>query len=147
MPYPANLNWVEFAQPQDRKLFRAIAHDAKLPSTSLKATSGRRPSVLASSASPSQVTVTVLNGSGASGKAGQIGRGLASRGFHVKKTGNAPHNRIVVQMTGDMIAAGRRVSIQSDAYSSRAVRSIGSTEVAVRMEPVKFFVAGCACVY
>jgi hypothetical protein len=50
--------------------------------------------VLASSASPSQVTVTVLNGSGASRKASQISRGLASRGFHVNKTGNASHNRV-----------------------------------------------------
>ena len=94
VPYPLNLNWVEFAQPQDHKLFRAIAHDAKLPSTSAKATSGQPPSVLASSASPSQVTVTVLNGSGAPGKGSQIRRGLASRGFHVTKTGNAPHNRV-----------------------------------------------------
>ncbi len=93
VPYPPNLNWVEFAQPQDRKLFRAIAHDAKLPRTPPKATT-QPPSVLASSASPSQVTVTVLNGSGAAGKGGQIGRGLASRGFHVTKTGNAPDNRV-----------------------------------------------------
>jgi hypothetical protein len=32
VPYPANLDWVEFEQPQDHRLFRAIAHDAKLPS-------------------------------------------------------------------------------------------------------------------
>ena len=92
--YPYNPNWVEFAQPQDHKLFRAIAHDAKLPRTSPNATSGQPPSVLASSASPSQVTVTVLNGSGASRTARQISRGLASRGFHVNKTGNASHNRV-----------------------------------------------------
>src|SRR5215469_14247173 len=94
VPYPPNLNWVEFAQPQDHKLFRAIAHDAKLPSTSPKATTGQPPSVLASSASPSQVEVAVLDGSGGTGKASQIGRGLASRGFHVTKTGNASHNRV-----------------------------------------------------
>jgi hypothetical protein len=43
---------------------------------------------------------------------------------------------------GDMIAAARRMS-----YSSRAGRSIDTTEVAVRMEPVKFLVAGCTCVF
>jgi LCP family protein required for cell wall assembly len=94
VPYPPDLNWVEFAQPQDRKLFRAIARDAKLPRTSPRATTGQPPSVLASSASPSQVEVAVLDGSGGTGKASQIGRGLASRGFHVTKTGNAPHNRV-----------------------------------------------------
>jgi hypothetical protein len=40
------------------------------------------------------VEVAVLDGSGVTGKASQIGRGLASRGFHVTKTGNAPHNRV-----------------------------------------------------
>ena len=90
VPYPANLNWVEFEQPQDHQLFRAIAHDRKLPPAS---TSTRPPATLATSASPSQVEVEVLNASGTIGKSSQIGRGLANRGFHVTKTRSAPHPR------------------------------------------------------
>ncbi len=89
VPYPGNLNWVEFAQPQAHALFRAIAHDAKLP----KAAAGKPPAVLATSASPSQVKVTVLNGSGVAGKEGQVAKDLAARGFHITQAGVAPHYR------------------------------------------------------
>jgi LCP family protein required for cell wall assembly len=54
VPYPANLNWVEFEQPQDHKLFRAIAHDARLPSTAPAPAATRHPQVLANGATPSQ---------------------------------------------------------------------------------------------
>jgi LCP family protein required for cell wall assembly len=91
VPYPVNPNWVEFEQPQDRQLFRAIAHDRKLPSTAK--TASRHPAVLSTSASPSQVTVTVLDGSGVSGEGSRIARGLASRGFHITKTRTLQHTR------------------------------------------------------
>jgi LCP family protein required for cell wall assembly len=95
-PYPANLNWVEWKQPQDRKIFHAIAHDAKLPPATTK--SGR-PAVLTTGASPSQVQVAVLNGSGVAGEQKLIATGLAKRGFHVVKTTTAPHHhaRTVVE--------------------------------------------------
>src|SRR6516165_352603 len=92
VPYPANPNWVEWARPQDRKLFRAIAHDAKLPKTSAQP-AGRPPAMLAASARPSQVTVVVRNGSGTAGKASQVAEGLTDLGFHVSQTGNALHYR------------------------------------------------------
>jgi LCP family protein required for cell wall assembly len=88
VPYPPNTNWVEWEQPQDRHLFHAIAHDTKLPPANTK--SGR-PSVLTTGASPSQVQVAVLNGSGAAGQAKSVAKGLAKRGFHVTKTATAPH--------------------------------------------------------
>jgi LCP family protein required for cell wall assembly len=90
VPYAPNINWVQFEEPQDHRLFRAIAHDAKLP----PGTTSRPPSTLSTSASPSQVTVEVLNGSGTASKASQTARGLASRGFHVSKTRNAAHTRV-----------------------------------------------------
>jgi LCP family protein required for cell wall assembly len=90
VPYVPNPNWVQFEEPQDHRLFRAIAHDAKLP----PGTTSRPPSTLSTSASPSQVTVEVLNGSGTASKASQTARGLASRGFHVSKTRNAAHTRV-----------------------------------------------------
>jgi hypothetical protein len=49
--------------------------------------------VLSTSASPSQVKVMVLNGSGVSGEGSQIASGLAGRGFHVTKTRTASHPR------------------------------------------------------
>jgi len=91
VPYPVNPNWVEFEQPQDRQLFRAIAHDRKLPSSAK--TAGRHPAVLSTSASPSQVTLTVLDGSGVSGEGSRIASGLASRGFHITKTRTLLHPR------------------------------------------------------
>jgi LCP family protein required for cell wall assembly len=93
VPYPANPNWVEWAQPQDRKLFRAIAHDAKLPKAARKPATRRPSAVLATAASPSQVTVVVRNGSGTAGKAHQVAKGLAGLGFHIAQTGNAVHHR------------------------------------------------------
>jgi len=81
VPYPANPNWVEWAPRQDRKLFRAIAHDAKLPKAPTKPAGGQPPTILATAASPSQVTVVVRNGSGTAGKAHQIAEGLADLGF------------------------------------------------------------------
>jgi LCP family protein required for cell wall assembly len=93
VPYPANPNWVEWAQPQDRKLFHAIAHDAKLPKAPRKPATGQPQPVLATSARPSQITVVVRNGSGAAGKAHQVAKGLAGLGFHIAKTGNALHHR------------------------------------------------------
>jgi LCP family protein required for cell wall assembly len=98
VPYPANTNWVEWAQPTDRKLFRAIAHDAKLPKAHAKP-AGRPPAVLATSARPSQVTVVVRNGSGIAGKAQQVANGLAGLGFHIAGTGTAlhPHTRTVIE--------------------------------------------------
>jgi LCP family protein required for cell wall assembly len=85
VPYPANTDWVLFAH-QDHALFRAIARDRKLPSTASK-----HPAVLAATASPSQVRVAVLNGSGIAGQANKIATGLAARGFHITSTGDAAH--------------------------------------------------------
>ena len=99
VPYPANTNWVEWAQPTDRKLFRAIAHDAKLPKAHAKPAAGRPPAVLATSARPSQVTVMVRNGSGIAGKAQQVAHGLAGFGFHIAGAVTAlhPHTRTVIE--------------------------------------------------
>jgi hypothetical protein len=99
VPYPANPNWVEWAQPQDRKLFHAIGHDAKLPMAPRKPATGRPAPALADSARPSQVTVVVRNGSGTAGKAHQVAKGLAALGFHITKTGNARyhHTRTVIE--------------------------------------------------
>ncbi|HEY6279337.1 MAG TPA: LCP family protein [Streptosporangiaceae bacterium] len=91
IPYPANLNWVEFSQPQAHRLFRAIAHDAKLPRAARlgRGTRQAHPATAAPTVPPSQVTVDVLNGSGTAGIAGSAAAALTGRGFHVAGTADA----------------------------------------------------------
>jgi LCP family protein required for cell wall assembly len=92
VPYPANLNWVEFDQPLANRLFRAVAHDTKVPRAVKRAGTGRGAVAAptpAPQALPSQVSVDVLNGSGMAGIAGTAASALTSRGFHVAGTGDA----------------------------------------------------------
>jgi hypothetical protein len=49
--------------------------------------------VLSNSASPSQVQVEVLNGSGVNGTRSAVAKGLADRGFHVVKGHGAAHHQ------------------------------------------------------
>jgi LCP family protein required for cell wall assembly len=85
-PYPGDPEAeVEFQQPQAGALFSALAHDKTLPKAKKKGTV----TPVLDSASPSQVNVQVLNGSGASGVAATTGAALSSRGFNVISTGDA----------------------------------------------------------
>lgn len=87
--YAANPNWVQWQQPNAGHLFSAIAHDTKLPKTAKtgkgkKSTKGAGGQTAASvSVQPSQVQVTVLNGTTTHGLAASTGAALTSRGFHV----------------------------------------------------------------
>lgn len=145
VPYPANPNWVEFEQPQDRQLFRAIAHDAKLPSA-VNAIA-KPPAELSTSASPSQVRVMVLNGSGVSAEGSQIAEGLASRGFHVTRTRTLPHprTRTVIEygvasqlpkanaLAGQI--AGARVKKVAGLTASQVVLIVGTRHSALEARP------------
>lgn len=82
-----NPNWVTWT-PQASDLFAAIAHDRTLPKSGKKATAPTVTPVL--EASPSQVDVQVLNGSGVAGVASSAASSLTSRGFNVVGTGDAP---------------------------------------------------------
>jgi LCP family protein required for cell wall assembly len=92
-PYSGNLNWVEFSQPLAHRLFRAIAHDTKLPSKARHPGLARRvlPATAAHTIPASQVTVEVLNGAGIAGIAGTAAAALTARGFHVTGTADAAH--------------------------------------------------------
>ena len=81
-----NPNWVTWT-PQAATLFGAIAHDRKLPKPGTKATAPKTTPVL--EASPSQVNVQVLNGSGVAGIASTVAASLESRSFQVAGTGDA----------------------------------------------------------
>ncbi len=89
IPYPADDNDVVFEQPQANELFNAIQHDTVLPKAKNK--SGKKatpPPTL--DATPSQVKVNVVNGSGVTGIAAQVAGDLSSRGFDVTGTGDLP---------------------------------------------------------
>ena len=88
VPYPGDpAAELSFAQPQAGGLFRAIAHDATLPSVSRTRHRAAAPPVL--DATPGAVRVQVLNGSGVSGVASRAAAALAGRGFVVTGTGDA----------------------------------------------------------
>jgi LCP family protein required for cell wall assembly len=85
VPYPLDLNKVQWQDPQATDLFSAIAHDNQiLKAAKAKATPG--PTV-----SPSKVQLEVLNGSGTMGLASTTATGLTNLGFNVIGTGDAPN--------------------------------------------------------
>lgn len=91
VPYPGDTQAeVQWAEPGSRKLFRAVAHDTHLPKAAKKSKKHRSTSKPAPTVSPSQVRLEVLNGSGTAGIAGTTSTQLASRGFTVTGTGDAP---------------------------------------------------------
>jgi LCP family protein required for cell wall assembly len=137
--YPANQNWVEFDQTQDPQLFSAVAHDVKLPKThkgkkgaggkvtetgKSKSSSGKagrggtKPQTATSRKliAASEVSVEVLNGSGATGIAGTTSTALTSRGFHVLGATSAPiftYTQSIVQYNSPAdLAAARTVEAQ-----------------------------------
>jgi len=92
VPYPGNLNWVEFSQPSAHRLFHAIAHDTKLPRAARHhPAAGLAHPATAATVPASQITVNVLNGAGVPGIAGTAATALTSRGFHVAGTADAAH--------------------------------------------------------
>jgi LCP family protein required for cell wall assembly len=90
-PYLPDINNVVFAQPEAGELFNAIQHDDVLPKASTRSGKSSKKSTAPTldSISPSKVNVEVLNGSGISGEAGQVGDDLTSKGFNVVGTGDA----------------------------------------------------------
>src|SRR5215831_18077593 len=88
VPYPLDLNQVQWADPQAGDLFSAIAHDNHIIK-SAKAKKGKASP--APTVSPSKVQLEVLNGSGTVGIATTAASGLTNLGFNVIGTGDAPN--------------------------------------------------------
>jgi LCP family protein required for cell wall assembly len=78
---------VEFAQPQAGRVFAAIAHDLVQPLVVRAAAPAR--SAGPPQVRPRRVHVTVLNGAGVAGRAGEVAAALARRGFRITGTGDA----------------------------------------------------------
>ena len=94
VPYPGDVNKVEFEQPQADKVFYALAHDTKLPKAKAKksAKSRQATTIPVVDTVPAKVKVEVLNGAGINGLAGQAGSDLTGRGFNVVGTGDTYGN-------------------------------------------------------
>jgi LCP family protein required for cell wall assembly len=88
VPWPPNVNDVEFQQPQADQLFNAIAHDNVLPAATKKPAAAKPAPVV--KISPAQVKIEVENGSGVAGIASQAASALTAKGFSVVGTGDAP---------------------------------------------------------
>ncbi len=132
MPDPANANVVDFAQPQAGSLFAALAHDRKLPRARGKGrhrTAAGGTTLARRAARPASVSVQVLNGSGAAGRASAVAAGLASRGFHVVGTGDGPnfgYTTSVVEYAGAADLPAAR-AVQEQLGSATLVRDSSLT--------------------
>jgi len=88
VPYPLDVNRVQWEMPQSNILFTAVEHDTHIlkAAKAAKGKAKRAPTV-----SPSKVQLKVLNGSGTIGVASTTATGLANLGFNVIGTGDAPN--------------------------------------------------------
>src|SRR5215471_18209979 len=88
VPYPLDVNRVQWEMPQSNILFTAVEHDTHIlkAAKAAKGKAKRAPTV-----SPSKVQLEVLNGSGAIGVASTTATGLTNLGFNVIGTGDAPN--------------------------------------------------------
>jgi LCP family protein required for cell wall assembly len=91
-PWKQNANRVQPMQPQAGKVFRAIARDMSVPKVSTTPGPSATGGAQVLTTSPGNVKVEVLNGSGVSRLAKKAAAGLASRGFNVTGTGDAPNS-------------------------------------------------------
>jgi LCP family protein required for cell wall assembly len=86
--YAPNPDWVQWA-PNAQHLFSAIEHDTKLPRIKKKKAPRKSTTVQLAMATPSHVSVEILNGSGLKGQAAEGAADLTSRGFDVLGSTNA----------------------------------------------------------
>jgi LCP family protein required for cell wall assembly len=84
--YALDPNKVQWTQPAADQLFQAIASDKTVPTTVPKPTA----KAAATTVSPSQVKVEVLNGDGAAGLASTVSNELSNAGFTVIGHGDVP---------------------------------------------------------
>jgi LCP family protein required for cell wall assembly len=85
--YAPNPDWVQWA-PSAQHLFSAIEHDTKLPKIKKKPAK-KSTTVQLAVATPSHVSVEILNGSGLQNQATEAATDLSNRGFNVLGSGNA----------------------------------------------------------
>lgn len=113
--YNPNPNWVQWSTSAPQ-LFSAIAHDTKLPKTKKSAKKGT--SATLTVASPSDVDVEILNGSGLQGQAAEAATDLTGRGFNVLGSTNANNfqytNSVIEYSSPKMLPAVRALEADLD---------------------------------
>ena len=122
VPYPGDPTaWVEWEQPQDAALFKAIAHDTRLPRISKprKPAIGGPPAL--DSIRPAKVNVTVLNGTTVSGLATTTAANLTARGFHVV---GQPGDASSATYTGSVIEYASRADLPSARTLARLISHV-----------------------
>jgi LCP family protein required for cell wall assembly len=148
--YPYDPNEVEFAQPQADAVFWALAHDTAVPATGrskhvtvanfkgpLNGPIQDGPAGALYTLVPSQVKVTVLNGSSRVDKTGEVAASLTSRGFDVLGTGYSPstgyHNSVIEYGHHADLPAARTLREQFTGASLKLVPGVarGTVEVVV----------------
>ena len=118
VPYPGNpLAWVQWEQPQSNKLFDAVAHDTRLPST--HRSKGNSSRAATDSVSPSQVDVTVLNGTTQQDLATTTSQSLSARGFKVGPPGDAAS-----QYTNSVIEYPARADLPAARTLARLISNV-----------------------
>ncbi len=88
--YALDPNKVQWTQPAADQLFQAIASDKTVPTTVPTPTAKAAATPAATTVSPSQVKVEVLNGDGTAGLASTVSSELSNAGFTVIGHGDVP---------------------------------------------------------
>jgi len=148
--YPYDPNEVEFAQPQADAVFWALAHDTAVPATGrqnraatasfkgpLNGPIGDGPAGALYTLVPSEVKVTVLNGSSRVDKTSKVAGQLTSRGFDVLGTGYAPttgyHSSVIEYGRHAELPAARTLREQFTGASLKLLPGVprGTLEVVI----------------
>jgi LCP family protein required for cell wall assembly len=127
--YPANQNWVQWKQPNAGQLFSAIAHDTQLPKAAKKgkkATKSQPGTTATVSVRPSDVQVSVLNGTTTHGLATSTSAALTGRGFQVI---GQPTDAAASTYTHSVIEYATAAELPEAQYLAKQVGPAGDVDV------------------
>ncbi|MGH3397120.1 MAG: LCP family protein [Streptosporangiaceae bacterium] len=123
--YAQNPNWVQWS-PQAPQLFSAITRDTKLPKIHKGKSTGTK--VKLAVATPANVNVEVLNGSGLQGQGAEASSDLTARGFNVLGSSNAPNfqytNSVIEYSSPRMLPAVRALKNDLDNVETLKVAGV-----------------------
>jgi hypothetical protein len=123
--YAQNPNWVQWST-QAPQLFSAIARDTKLPK--VHKGKGKGTSTKLVVATPGNVNVEILNGSGLQGQAAEATSDLTARGFNVMGSGNASNfqytNSVIEYSSPKMLPAVRALRNDLDHVETLQVAGV-----------------------
>jgi LCP family protein required for cell wall assembly len=128
--YPQNQNWVQWKQPNAGRLFSAISHDTRLPKTAKtkkgKGTKNQPGTAATVSVHPSDVQVSVLNGTTTHGLATSTSAALTARGFQVI---GQPTDAATNTYTHSVIEYATAAELPQAQYLAKEVGPAGDVDV------------------